>query len=156
PGGLTLSDSGLISGTPTASGTASFTIRFTDAGQRTVTRAYTLTVNPQLSITTTSPLPDTLNGSVLANLAAAGGAPPYRWTVSGGTLPAGVTLSGAGLLSGVTTSEGSFTFQVTVTDTAGSRASRGFTIKVAPQIAISIPQALPDAAINQPYSTTLT
>jgi hypothetical protein len=45
PPGLTLSDSGEISGTPTISGGYSFTIAVTDAGGRTVSRAYSVIIN---------------------------------------------------------------------------------------------------------------
>jgi len=45
PGGLTLSSSGLLSGTPTATGTFSFTVSVTDSKQVTVTQPYKLTIN---------------------------------------------------------------------------------------------------------------
>ena len=44
PAGLTLSTAGVISGTPTTAGTASFTARATDSAGRTGTKALTLTI----------------------------------------------------------------------------------------------------------------
>ena len=46
PGGLTLSSSGLLSGTPTAAGAFSIEISVTDSKQVTVTQQYLLTINP--------------------------------------------------------------------------------------------------------------
>ena len=46
PGGLTLSSSGLLSGTPTAAGAFSIAISVTDSKQVTVIQQYLLTINP--------------------------------------------------------------------------------------------------------------
>jgi hypothetical protein len=46
PPDLTVSPSGLLSGTPTSAGTYDFSIRVTDAGSRTVDRPYTIKINP--------------------------------------------------------------------------------------------------------------
>jgi hypothetical protein len=51
-------------------------------------------------------------------LVAANGTAPYTWTVSGGALPTGMALSSAGVLSGTPTAFGTFSFTVTVTDSA--------------------------------------
>src|ERR1017187_1510820 len=57
PAGLSLnSTSGQISGTPTTSGVSSFTIQVTDSNGATASQQYKLTINPPLTITTTSPL----------------------------------------------------------------------------------------------------
>lgn len=45
PSGITLSSSGLLSGTPTHTGTFDFVVRLTDAGGRTVDRGCALTIN---------------------------------------------------------------------------------------------------------------
>ncbi|MFN7973918.1 MAG: putative Ig domain-containing protein [Acidobacteriota bacterium] len=45
PGGLTLSAGGVLSGTPTASGTFNFVVTATDAGGCTGTQSYTLTID---------------------------------------------------------------------------------------------------------------
>src|SRR5581483_3042069 len=42
--GLGLSNSGLISGTPTSTGTCSFTVQLMDAAQQYATRAFSLTI----------------------------------------------------------------------------------------------------------------
>lgn len=63
PAGLTLSQAGVISGTPTAAGNSSFTVEVRDSGGTTATRALTMTVNNltlspvnvSLSLTTVGP-----------------------------------------------------------------------------------------------------
>src|SRR5262249_18623218 len=55
PSGLGLSSSGAISGTPTQSGSFSFTVRATDARQNMASKAFSLTVAQPLAISTPSP-----------------------------------------------------------------------------------------------------
>jgi hypothetical protein len=155
PAGLTLSSAGLLSGTPTASGTASFTVTITDAAGATASRAYTLTINPAPAITTTS-LPDwTVNRGYGQALAAGGGTGALTFSVTGGSLPAGLTLSSAGLLSGTPTATGAATFTVSVTDAAGATASQDYTLTINPAPAV-ITTSLPGATVNRPYSQTIT
>jgi uncharacterized protein (TIGR03437 family) len=45
PAGLTLSSAGVISGTPTAAGTANITVRVSDPDARSATKAFTLTIS---------------------------------------------------------------------------------------------------------------
>ena len=124
PAGLTLNAAtGAISGTPTTSGTANFTVTVTDSETptaKTATANVSIVVNPTLSVTTTS-LPAGVIGTSYpaTTLAAAGGISPYTWAVTTGSLPAGLTLNAStGAISG--TPNGTFTgtvnFTVTVTD----------------------------------------
>jgi Putative Ig domain len=56
-----------------------------------------------------------------ANLTAAGGVPPYSWSLSGSTLPSGLTLSSSGVISGTigsTVTVGNHTVTVNVTDSS--------------------------------------
>jgi hypothetical protein len=104
----------LISGTPTVNGSFSVAITMTDAlgGHGTITLP--LTVNPPLTITTTS-LPNGDVGQPYSfQLAATGGLPPYTWAGTG--IPAGLTISAAGLISGTPTAAAG-TYSITVTDT---------------------------------------
>ncbi len=74
-----------------------------------------------LSVTTTSPLPlAPLNTPYAATLAATGGTGSYTWSVAtGSTLPSWLSLnSSTGVLSGTPTDNGTYTFSVTVTDSA--------------------------------------
>ncbi len=84
-----------------------------------------------VAITTTSPIPDGVNGSpYTTTFAAVGGTTPYTWTVTGGTLPAGITGASlaptTGVLSGTPTATGTYTFTVTVSDGGGHTDSKLF------------------------------
>ncbi len=120
PAGLSLDGAtGVISGTPTAVGTSSFTVEVGD-GISTATNGLSITINPALIITITS-LP---NGSVGApysqTLTAGGGSSTYTWSISG-SLPAGLLLNATtGVISGTPTAPGTSSFTVQVSDGIGT------------------------------------
>ena len=134
PDGLTLSSTGVISGTPTtAGGPTSFSITVTDANGLTATQALTITI---AAIPTLAVLPPP-NGEVgiayTDTLVATGGAAPYTYAVTTGTLPDGLTLSSTGVISGTpTTAGGPTSFTITVTDNNGLTATQALTITIAP------------------------
>jgi hypothetical protein len=137
PGSITgtvtfLIDSVLMCTTdPLVSGNASCQSNAAPAGSDTVTANYsgdvnyapstnttTLTVNPPLSISTTS-LPDGTAGvSYNQSLTATGGQAPYgNWLVQTGNLPTGTSLDAStGAITGTPTAVGTFDFTVSVTD----------------------------------------
>src|SRR5437773_2114334 len=109
--------SGVLSGTPTNSGTFTFTVRFTDTHPTpaTATKAFSLTINATpsaLTITTGSPLPKGTVGAAYSQaLTASGGTSPYTWSVSAGTPPTGLTLNASsGVIAGTPSGGGTFTF----------------------------------------------
>jgi hypothetical protein len=129
PGGLSLgasaTNSVTISGTPTAQGTFTFTIKIVDSkGAVATSPSLTIKVS-NLVITTASPLPAATGGTPYSlQFAATGGTPPYQWSVASvSTLPTGLALSASGLLSGTPTTQGTNTFGVTVTDSSSPFAS---------------------------------
>jgi Putative Ig domain len=132
PLGLTLSADGTLSGTPTTSGSWTFTATVTDHTSptaATATQQYTLLVSP-LTITTTS-VPAAIVGTAYSTqLEATGGAPSYSWTIDAGSLPDGLTLDSSGLVSGMPTTAGVLTFTAKVTDTAGATDTQVLTISV--------------------------
>lgn len=119
PAGMTLSNAGVISGTPSSAGTSAFTVAVKDSGspQQMTSLQESLTVAaPGLAITTTS-LSNAKDGSsYTAPLSATGGTPGYTWSISSGTLPPGLSLSSAGVISGTPTASGSFAFTIAVKD----------------------------------------
>ncbi|MGH3155811.1 MAG: putative Ig domain-containing protein [Streptosporangiaceae bacterium] len=125
PAGLYLeSYNGEIYGTPTGSGTKTFTVEVTDSESTPVTVKHkvTLTVNKAapVSITSTT-LDDATQGSTYdAPLTAAGGTSPYTWSVEAGrgTLPAGLELYSDGYITGTPTHFGTSTFTVEATDSS--------------------------------------
>jgi len=119
PAGLSLSSAGVISGTPTASGTASFTVTVSDSGSpvQTASANESIAVSAvPLAVTTSSLSSGSTGSSYSATLSATGGTPSYTWSVTSGNLPAGLTLSSAGLISGVPTTSGTSSFTVGVSD----------------------------------------
>ena len=98
PSGMTLSAAGVLSGTPTASGTYNFTVRAMDSTGASASAPFQLTINTsQVTISTTSPLPaGQVNAGYSQALVAGGGNPPYtKWTIYSGALPPGLTLASA-------------------------------------------------------------
>lgn len=84
-----------------------------------------------LTITTSATLANAAVGTTASiTLTASGGMPPYQWAVSSGNLPAGLTLDPSGALSGAPTTAGSYTFAISVTDSAGSSTSQTFQITI--------------------------
>ena len=136
PPGITLAPAtGVLSGTPTAAGTFSFTVVARDAALQTATRSLSLTVSAAAAsavLEIISPLPSGRLGSLYnQTIAAAGGTPPYAWSVVNGALPAGILLSPtAGGLSGTPTVRGSSTFSVVLTDAAARTVTARFMLAV--------------------------
>jgi hypothetical protein len=138
PAGLSLgAATGIISGTPTAAGSSTFTVRVTDSSspQLSGTRDLSIIVVDPLVVATPS-LPDATYGvAYTATLSASGGTTPYSWSVSSGSLPVGLALAGAtGIISGTPTSTGTSTFTVRVSDSSTPPRSetRSLSIAVAP------------------------
>src|SRR5207245_2718995 len=128
PPGLTLSATGVLSGTPTASGTFPITVKVTDVGGCTgVGPTYNLIIACH-PVTVTNPATATGTATVafsqsFTQSGAIGGA---TFSLNSGTLPAGLALSAAGLtrssggvLSGPPTQTGSFPIVVKATDANG-------------------------------------
>jgi len=166
PTGLTLNaSSGAITGTPTATGTFTFTIQAADAFGDSASQAYSITVTyPTLSITTTSLAAGLYNTTYSpVTLAATGGSESsanLTWTwaaASGSSLPAGLSLSTAGVISGKPTAAGSFSVVITVADSV-SKTNASVTLPIAityPTLSITT-SSLPNGVLNAAYpSTTL-
>ncbi len=156
PSGLSLSSGGIISGTPTAAGTANFTVRVTDGLSASATRALALTVSGAAVTISTSSLSNATAGAPYsASLAATGGTPPYSWSLYSGSLPAGLSLSSGGTISGTPTTAGTANFTVRVTDNASTSTTRGLTLTVSAAALTITTSSLSNAIIGVPYSASL-
>ncbi len=118
PPGLTLNvNTGLITGTPTSTGTFAFTGKVTDSTSATATANLSIVVNGALAITTATLPSGVVSTSYSTTLAASGGVTPYAWNVSSGSLPAGLSLNAStGVISGTPTTVATSSFTITVTD----------------------------------------
>jgi uncharacterized repeat protein (TIGR01451 family) len=156
PAGISLSPSGVLSGTPTATGTSSFTVLVTDANGRTASQATTLTVNAGVTTTFTAPPNADISTPYSTTLTASGGATPYAWSLNAGTLPPGLTLNAAtGVLAGTPTTAGTSTFSVNVIDANAGISTASITLVVASALTLSA-AAPPTADVNTPYTGSLT
>lgn len=160
PTGMSISTTGVVSGTPTQSGTFPITVQAKDANDKTGTQSYSL----QVLVPTLTVLPSTLPGGTAGTaysqtVTASGGNAPYSFAVTAGALPVGLTLSSGGALSGTPTVNGSFNFTVTATDSTGGTAGTGsmaYTLVInAPTITLA-PATLPAGQYGVAYNQTLT
>ena len=155
PPGLTLGSAGFISGTPTASGSFSFTIQISDAVGITLSRIFAITINTAISITTVSPLPSGTTGVAYSqNLSASGGAPPVKWSVAAGALPAGLTLSEAGALSGTPAVAGTTNFTAQASDSLTAVAIKQLSVSIVAGVSITT-TSLPSGAVGLNYAPQL-
>lgn len=142
PAGLELdTDTGFISGTPTASAVASnYTIQVSDALNATATAAINIIINAAPSLTYTPTKTLTQGTAITAadyTRTLSGGTAPFTYSVAPGDLPDGITLNtNTGDLSGAPTVDGSFDITITVTDANGATADSSFTLVVNEAVSI--------------------
>ena len=138
PSGLAVdAATGEISGTlggNTAAGSP-YTVTVTlDDGSKTVQKDLVLNVYAVLQITTSSPLPDAVQGgSYQAQLNATGGTGAYTWTETTNNLATyNLTLNADGTVTGTPNSTGTVTFTAQVTDDAdpAQSASKQFSLTI--------------------------
>jgi subtilisin family serine protease len=127
PAGLKLSSVGVVSGTPTAAGARTVTVRFTDYVPQSVTRSIVITVvagTPVISPVSIEPA----TGSYFGRQLVVADARPGTWALESGALPDGLTLDGTGMISGVVEAPAGaqFTFTVRFTDSSNGTATRTF------------------------------
>jgi adhesin/invasin len=167
PPGLSLdSSTGAITGTPTttSSDPFDFTVTATDAVGETASQAYSITINPELSIFTTLP-DDIVDSPYNQTITVSGGTQPFTTfsvtAFDGGTT--GLTSSavstnaaaGTFTISGTPIAPGTVSFTVTVTDSAGATLTQNetFTVEdVAPTASVSGPSA---GVLYQPLTFSL-
>ena len=163
PAGLTLSSTtGVISGTPTASGTFSFTVKAVDSSTSTgspffTANNYTLFVaTPTITLTPATLPSPTIEVAYSHTVSAAGGVSPYAYSISAGALPSGITLSSTtGVISGTVTASGTFSFTITAKDTNSFTTAQAYSFTIAAPAITLMPTTLPSPAVGVAYSQTL-
>jgi hypothetical protein len=164
PRGLNLDrTTGVISGTPTAAGTSSFTVRVADAAGHSDTRPLSITINaapppPNPPNITTTTLPaGTVGVPYNQPVEATGGTGALTWSIVAGTLPANLNLNGTnGAISGTPTVAGTSSFTVRVQDAGGLFDTQPLSITINPPAPPSITTTtLPAGTLGQPYNQTL-
>lgn len=151
PTGLTLSASGLLSGTPSAGGSHSFTVQVADSTGAVAQLAEALDVSV-LALSGDAPNAATSTAYTYA-YTATGGTAPYAFDLTAGSLPPGITLNATnGTISGTPTTAGAYTWTVRVTDAADSVATVADGASVIDDL--SITNAAPDGVVSVAYSHT--
>ena len=164
--GLTLSTAGVLSGTPTLSGTFGLIFRVSD-GSSTAQSALTLTIATgevtQVLKIVTATLPPANRVLYAAAVAAEGGVKPYTWSGGDTSSPGtGFTVNpSSGAITGNANNllPGKYGYTVTVADSNSSSDTRSYVIEVIggdqPGIRILTANPLPDATDNLTYSVVM-
>jgi putative Ig domain-containing protein len=154
PAGVGLSSSGLISGTPTATGDFSFVVQVTDTN-RTDTESYSLTVVERLKIAAPASAAGEVGVPYALALKSTGGRPAVTWSLLQGALPTGLALNPAtGEISGKPAVAGAYPLKVQVTDTLGLTATVDVPLTIAAKLAV-VKKPLPAAKVGKLYKATL-
>ncbi len=150
PPGLAIDAStGLISGTPSASGQFDFQVlaKMND-DTRSDTKSLAIVIRDPLAITAGEPFTPTRRaaGEVSvpfeAMLTATGGDGTYTWSLAEGTLPPGLLIAD-GAISGIPRAAGVYRFTARVTDAEGRVANYPARVVIAQKLAISTRLVLP-------------
>ncbi len=165
PNGVTLnSQTGMISGTPAASGNYPFTVQVTDSESQPASTSTGLAISvagtlAQLTITTASLPAGTQNSPYVTALAATGGVTPYTWSIATGVLPSGLGLNpSTGVISGTPNGGGvsSFTVKVTDSESQSVSATQPLSITISSAVPLSIATtSLPGGTTGSAYSAPL-
>jgi gliding motility-associated-like protein len=154
PAGLTLSATGLISGTPTATaGPYSFSVLATDSKGCTAITPFNLTVTAALSLPAATLPNGTVNTLYPTQTlpAAIGGTGPYTYVATPGSLPPGLVFNPATReITGTPTQAGTYTVPVTVTDASGNTKTANYTIVVRDPLVLPA-ATLANGTVGIPY-----
>jgi hypothetical protein len=156
PAGITLSSSGLLSGTTTDPGTFNFTVLVADNGGCEGTKNYSLNILcPTIQIAPAT-LPDgTINVDYDETITASGGTAPYTFTLDSGSLPAGLDLAADGSLTGIPTTESQSNFTIRATDVFGCSATLDYSLTVNCAAITLAPPVLPNGSVGVPYLASI-
>ena len=163
PAGLTLGSNGVITGTPTQSGTFAFTAQANATGA-SATKQLSVFVIAPLAIQTLvgKTPPETgltakrlVDAPLATGVTAVGGRAPYTFSTEG-TMPPGLTLDPAtGKITGAGTTAGRYAFTVTATDSAGTKASVEWNVTILPLLDFRKGKGLPIGHLNKRYSARI-
>jgi large repetitive protein len=160
PPGIGLSSDGLLAGTPFTPGTYILNLRARANGSsdsQPARQLCHLTINPAaVRLASGCTLPNaTVNVPYSQLLSADGGIAPYRYQLFG-QLPSGLALTSDGLVSGTPLAAVSYAFQVSVTDSRGTRTAQDCSLAVnSPAFDVSSACPLPAGVTGAAYNTKL-
>ena len=162
PSGLTLGANGVITGTPTQSGTFAVRVQANADGAR-ATKDLSLFVFAPLGIQTLFDKTPPATGltakrlvgqPLVTGVKAVGGRGPFTFS-SEGEMPPGITLDPAtGNITGTGTTSGEYAFTVTITDATGAKASVPWKITILPLLSFVPNAKAPAGHVGQRYHWT--
>jgi len=161
PAGLILSSGGAISGTPTRTGTSTFTVQVTDSQKNVSTRALSLTIDPSLSISPALLPAGTAEAAYTQTLSGSGGSGTgYAWSVTSASGVAslsaiGLSLSSTGAFSG-TALAGQAAFAVQVTDSQGHVSTGQYQLTINKAAATVALSGTTQTYTGSPHTVTVT
>jgi large repetitive protein len=159
PPGINFSSDGVLSGTPTATGSYTFVVRATGGGGTTDTETETLNVRDPMAATSpfrsTVPAKAEVGTLFEAHQSATGGSGSFTWTIASGALPAGVTLAADGTVSGTPSLPGRYAFVMRVSDTEGRVIDINSTLVVAKRLTLPATK-LKAAKVGAAYRSKIT
>ena len=160
PPGLSLDPvSGVVSGSPTAAGSYTFSVSATNVAGSVTAGPYVLTVSEAPALTSGAPPSADVVGQPYTFTFTATGTPAPTFAVTAGALPGGLSLDAAsGVLSGSPTAVGTYTFSISATNVAGSMTGGPYTIMVSsspPKLLKVASRSLPAAIVGKTYTATL-
>lgn len=133
PPGLSMTPSGLVSGSPTTVGGYLVTVTGTDSTGAGATISFGVTVGSPITIDPLLPAATYTGQPVNFRVTAQDAAPGRTITFSSGDLPAGLTIDPTtGVVSGATLTSGHYRSTITVTDNTGASESTRLSWYVAP------------------------
>ena len=154
PGGLTLSEGGLITGTPAGTDTKTFTVRAREPFRRFGERQLTLSVAAALQASASLRAGE-VGLRYTSAVSARGGVPPLAYSIAGGSLPNGLTLNPTtGAVRGVPRASGTFGLTFAVTDSAGQRITVPASLRVASRLTITTTR-LPSTSVGTTFRARL-
>jgi large repetitive protein len=142
PAGLSLGSNGVLSGTPTAPGTTSFTANVSSGGANSQ-RQFSLAVAAALQIAAPATQVAEVAVPLTIELNATGGSAPYRWELTQGSLPTHVGFIGdqgngaKAMIKGVPANSGSFPLTFRVTDVLGRSTLHTITLAVTDKLRLT-------------------
>jgi hypothetical protein len=155
PAGVTFTDNhdgtATIAGTPTVTGTFTFTITASNGASTNATQSFTLTVTAPPAITSANTVTFTSHVAGSFTVTTTAGFPTATTITETGSLPAGVTFTdngnGTATIAGTPTQTTSSNYTLTIKASNGITpdASQTFTLKVTAVAAVALPASKPKA-----------
>lgn len=157
PPGLSLSGSGVLSGTPTSAGSFPVVIRLGDSNGAEFQKSFTILVGSSALGFANISLPvGYLGQNYRTSLFVAAGVQPYTFSIQTGSLPGGLTLAPDGTISGIPNVSGQSTVTFRVTDASGAIATNTLVLGVVQSVIGFGFTSIPDATVGQGYGFTPT